>query len=400
MSDSGSGTTDMTKYVRYTLMHFTLLAVIASIFAGGLWIWMVGAVLGAFLFLGDHFMGDYTSEPTYRHPGILNLQLYLILPLLVIASLAQAWLLGSGDFLGIGTAVQSVTGYDVFAARAASGPLTIAGTVLVLGVLIAAAGTNVGHELTHRTWSRLDMILGRWMLAFSANPDFAVEHVYNHHAHVATVGDPASARRKDSNFWLWVPGAIWHEHMAAWRFELDRLRKLGKPVLSISNSILRGYAMVLILAAVFYAAAGWVGVGVFFVTALVGKLTLEVANYMEHFGLVRVPGEPVQPRHSWNTNKRMSSFVLYSLTRHSAHHEQGDLPFWELKPYPDAPEMPHGYAGTFVAALCPPLWRRLITPLLLDWDTHQASAEELEIARKENALSKLTQLRGPSGAVS
>ena len=129
----------MIKYLRYTLMHFTLLAVIASIFAGGLWIWVVGAVLGAFLFLGDHFMGDYTDEPQYRHPGILNLQLYLILPLLVIASLAQAWLLGSGDFLGIGTAVQSITGYDVFAARAESGPLTIAGTVLVLsGVWLLA----------------------------------------------------------------------------------------------------------------------------------------------------------------------------------------------------------------------------------------------------------------------
>lgn len=383
----------MTKYLRFSLMHFTLLAVIVSIFAGGPWILITGGIAGAFLFLGDHFMGDYLDEPEYAHPGILNLLLYLILPLLAITSLAQAWMLGTGDFLGIGTAIQTVTGFDVFAARENTGILSIAGTVLVVGVLIAGAGTNVGHELTHRTWSRLDMILGRWMLAFSANPDFAVEHVYNHHAHVATIGDPATARRKDTNIWLWFPGAIWHEHTAAWRFELNRLRKLGKPVLSIENSMLRGYAMVLTLAAIFYLAAGWLGVGVFLATALVGKLTLEVANYMEHFGLVRVPGEPVQPRHSWNTNKRMSSFVLYSLTRHSAHHEQGDLPFWVLKPYPEAPEMPHGYAGTFLAALCPPLWRRVITPLLLEWDAKQASSAELEIVRKENALSDIPELR-------
>ncbi len=388
----------MTKYLRFTLMHFTLLAVIVSIFAGGPWILITGGIAGAFLFLGDHFMGDYLDEPEYAHPGILNLQLYLILPLLAIASLAQAWMLGTGDFLGIGTAIQTVTGFDVFAARENTGILSIAGTVLVVGVLIAAAGTNVGHELTHRTWSRLDMILGRWMLAFSANPDFAVEHVYNHHAHVATIGDPATARRKDTNIWLWFPGAIWHEHTAAWRFELSRLRKIGKPVLSTENAMLRGYAMVLVLAGIFFAAAGWLGVGVFLVTALVGKLTLEVANYMEHFGLVRVPGEPVQPRHSWNTNKRMSSFVLYSLTRHSAHHEQGDLPFWVLKPYPDAPEMPHGYAGTFLAALCPPLWRRVITPLLLEWDAKQASPAELEIVRKENALSDIPELRHATSA--
>lgn len=51
------------------------------------------------------------------------------------------------------------------------------------------------------------------------------------------------------------------------------------------------------------------------------------------------------PRHLWNTDKRMSSFVLYSLTGHCAHHAQGDLPFWELKAYPDAPEMPHGFSS-------------------------------------------------------
>lgn len=89
----------------------------------------------------------------------------------------------------------------------------------------------------------------------------------------------------------------------------------------------------------------------------------------------------------------MSSFVLYSLTRHPGHHEQGDLPFWVLKPYPEAPEMPRGYAGTFLAALCPPLWRRVITPLLLEWDTKQASPAELKIVRKENALSDIPELR-------
>ena len=105
----------MIKYLRYTLMHLTLLAVIVSIFAGGPWILVTGAVAGAFLFLGDHFMGDYLDEPEYAHPGILNALLYLVLPLLAAGSLAQAWMLGSGDFLGIGTAIQNMTGFDVFA---------------------------------------------------------------------------------------------------------------------------------------------------------------------------------------------------------------------------------------------------------------------------------------------
>ena len=50
------------------------------------------------------------------------------------------------------------------------------------------------------------------------------------------------------------------------------------------------------------------------------KALLEVVNYMEHYGIVRDPARPVQPRHSWNTNRRISSWTLFNLTRHSHHH--------------------------------------------------------------------------------
>ena len=95
--------------------------------------------------------------------------------------------------------------------------------------------------------------------------------------------------------------------------------------------------------------------------------------------------ERVQPRHSWNTNKRMSSVVLYSLTRHSAHHEKGDLPFWKLKPYPDAPTMPYGYLTTILIAMIPPVWFRVIAPSLAHWDNHFASKEELALLRSMHA---------------
>lgn len=383
----------MVKYLRYTVMHVALVLTIIAIALGGLWIWVAGAILGGFLFIGDHIFGSYTKSPEYKHPVILNAFLYIVLPLLAMASFTQAWMVGSGDLLGFGAAVQAVTGFDLFQARETVTPLTILGYVIVLGVLVAAAGTNVGHELTHRTWSPSAMLTGRWLLAFSANPDFAIEHVYNHHAHVGTTADPATARRNQTNVWLFFPQATIREHKAAWKMELERLRKMNQSVLSYHNSMLRGYAMVLALALVFWASAGWTGVGVFLATAIVGKFTLEVTNFMEHFGLVRVPEEPVQPRHSWNTNRRVSSLVLYSLTRHSAHHEQGDIPFWELAPYPDAPDMPHGYAGTFLAALCPPLWRRIITPRLLEWDEVQASPAERELAARENAASRIPALR-------
>jgi alkane 1-monooxygenase len=96
-----------------------------------------------------------------------------------------------------------------------------------------------------------------------------------------------------------------------------------------------------------------------------GKALLEIVNYMEHYGMVRVPGEPVQPRHSWNTNRRISSWSMFNLTRHSHHHAAGEVPFHALRPMPDAPQMAGGYLTTILLALLPPLWHRLMTPRVL-----------------------------------
>ena len=71
---------------------------------------------------------------------------------------------------------------------------------------------------------------------------------------------------------------------------------------------------------------------------------------------------PVQPRHSWNTNKRISSWTMFNLTRHSHRHAQGEVPYQDRKPFPDAPMIINGYLTTLIVALIPPLWHRLMTP--------------------------------------
>ena len=114
--------------------------------------------------------------------------------------------------------------------------------------------------------------------------------------------------------------------------------------------------------AVFYIAGGVFGLILFLCQAAFAKFILEVVNYMEHYGLSRKPGQPVSPEHSWNTNHRMSSMVLFSLTRHSAHHEKPMVKFWQLNSYADAPQMPYGYLTTLVICLIPPLWYRTINP--------------------------------------
>ena len=72
-------------------------------------------------------------------------------------------------------------------------PFDMVGLVLMLGLLYGAAGINVAHELFHRVASPISVITGRWLLAFSWDTTFAIEHVYGHHIHVATAEDPATA---------------------------------------------------------------------------------------------------------------------------------------------------------------------------------------------------------------
>jgi len=125
---------------------------------------------------------------------------------------------------------------------------------------------------------------------------------------------------------------------------------------------------------------------------LMGKALLEVVNYMEHYGIVRDPAAAVQPRHSWNTNRRISSWTLFNLSRHSHHHAQGDVPYQDLKPMADAPMMIGGYLTVMVLTLVPPLWHALMTPRLLAWDRDFADAGERALAREANAASGIAAL--------
>jgi hypothetical protein len=117
-----------------------------------------------------------------------------------------------------------------------------------------------------------------------------------------------------------------------------------------------------------------------------GKFYLEAVDYIEHFGLVRVPGQPVEPRHSWNSYRRVSNGMLYNLPRHANHHRFATKPYWQLEVEPGSPEMPHGYLSMMVLALVPSVWERVITPKLAQWDTTMASDAERALLAERGVL--------------
>jgi len=379
-------------YLKYFLFHGVGLISATAILAGGHY--MSGGLLLILLIyiVGDAVCGNDTSTPGFKHPGILTAQLWMALPLLALIVFSAVWSVSPGDPLGFGEWVTRLSGYDVVAARDATSFGNHLATLFLTGLMIGMIGTVPAHELTHRTWDPVSMFIGRWLLAFSFDTTFSIEHVYGHHRYVSTEEDPATAPR-GRNVYHHIVASTIKGNISAWNIETKRLKRKDQWPVSWHNRVIRGHLMSALLVAAAGAIGGWQAAAYFTLCALCGKALLEIVNYMEHYGMVRNPKTPVQPRHSWNTNKRISSWTMFNLTRHSHHHAQGEVPYQDLKPFPDAPMMINGYLTTLIVALIPPLWHRLMTPRVLAWDRDYATAEERQMAARANARSGIPLLR-------
>lgn len=375
------------KYIKYYLSPVTILTAMICVLQGthAPTLFFIGFSL--FVILGDFLLNDDSVEHEYSYPFLLNLPMYLNLPLLSLFIFLSTLLLSSTIsnvflqflsptvetlFLNI---KQSLTLIDKFS------------LMLLSGLYIGIMGTVTGHELVHRTKNKFDMFVGNWLLAFSWDCTFAVEHVYGHHKNVATPIDPATGKRGE-NIYKFVLRAIFSEHKDAWKIEINRLKLSRKNLFSAKNRMLIGYFRSITISSIAFMIAGYSGLGLFLLMAFVAKCFLELINFAEHYGLVRKEGEPVYPRHSWNSNATLSSLYLFNVTRHSSHHEKSHLKYWELKSYPNSPFMPYGYlAMLYLAIIAPFLFHRAMAKKLIDWDINYATDEEKILANKQNKRS-------------
>lgn len=373
-------------YLKFILFHAVGLASVVTLLAGGPWTTIGLIAILAYYLVGDAIGGDDTTTPAFRNPKLLTAQLWLTVPTLSWIVFTAIWTVSPGDPLGYGAFISGITGYDLVAARDGTATIHHFSGLMLTGLIIALIGTITAHELTHRTWDPISLFLGRVLLAFSIDCAFSIEHVYGHHRYVSTEHDPATAPRGRSVY-AHILISTMRGNVSAWRIEKERLHRRRLAVYSWHNTYLRGLAMTGVIVALAYAMGGVVAALCFLFCAAIGKALLEIVNYMEHYGMVRLIDTPVEPRHSWNTNKRISSWTMFNLTRHSHHHAQGEVPFQDLMPLPDSPMMVGGYLTTIVATLVPPLWHRLMTPKVVEWDNRYAAADERELIRKANLRS-------------
>ena len=234
----------------------------------------------------------------------------------------------------------------------------------------SGTGLTVAHELGHKP-NQLDQWGGKIMCALTGYAHFCLEHNRGHHVRVATPDDPASARLGES-YYRYVSREIPYVLVEGWELEAKRLEKKGLPFWHWKNDLLQGYAITLAMVAILVAFLGWAVLPFLLIAFSVGWLHLSLANYVEHYGLKRDLKDngrygPCEPRHSWNTNHIVSNLMLFHLQRHSDHHANPLRPYQALRNFDDLPHLPSGYPGSFLLAVVPPLWRRVMDPKVKAW---------------------------------
>ena len=375
------------KYLKYYISPITIILAIYTCSSGAYHSTLFFIGFSLFIILGDIFVREDANEDQYSHVYLLDLPMYINFPLLMILVAITVFVLSNDPSIAFADILKNYLNIDLVNMRQS---MTLSDSIFLTaltGLFIGIMGTVPGHELVHRKKSKFDMFMGNWLLAFSWDCAFAVEHVYGHHKHVGLPSDPATAKRGE-NIYLFILRAIIKEQKDAWNIELSQARRREQPLFSIHNRMLIGYLKSLSITCIAYLIGGFSGLLIFLLCAFIAKSLLEVINYSEHYGLIRVSGEPVYPRHSWNSNSTMSSIYLYNVTRHSSHHEKANLKYLELRSYNDAPMMPQGYLTMlYMALFLPYFFHKMMAKKLVEWDKSYATDRERVLALEQNKKS-------------
>ena len=223
---------------------------------------------------------------------------------------------------------------------------------LSTGLCAATSAIVTAHELGHKPPKSAGWRLARMLLFSIHYSHFTTEHNHNHHKWVATDKDPASAT-KEQGLWVFWLKTIPGQFLSSVRVH-NRKGRTGLRNPSLQGLILQVIALIVIslLPNGTVLLVGWL------IASGIAILTLEYVNYIRHWGLRRELDERQTEMQSWNTEARWSRWTLLELTRHSDHHIRASVPFWQLRPHPDAPELPAGYYACWWPCLVPPLWKR------------------------------------------
>lgn len=333
------------------LSGVAVLPVIGHLLGGGAWYWLTVVVVAVLAPVADLWVGEDTANASAQQEMTLRARWWLYR--------ASLWV-----YFPIQVAVMLFS-HALAASGTLSGP-ELAG-VMVSNALAVGLGGTLAHELCHRD-SRWDRLVGVLVFSVCWMANFIIYHNYGHHRLVASPQDPGSARYGES-FWHFTWRNTFGKFFLSWRIEAQRLRTDGRSAWSARNRMIWLTALDMAWPVGLVAAFGWISLPMYAFQFIGIRGGLSIADYLEHYGLSRrrlADGsyEPPRPIHSWDDGFVVSSLLTTVVNRHADHHANEDRPFHVLRHQPDAPRYPYGNLIMIYCALVPPLWRRVVHPVI------------------------------------
>jgi len=336
----------------------------------GVWLWLTVVFMYAILPAADLLFGVDEANPDDELVEQLKDKRYYVY-ILYLATLAHWAALVGMAFI--------VSHYDW-------SWFSILGGAISAGI-INGVGLVAGHEMGHKVNDRAQSTCAKVILACSGYGHFSIEHNKGHHKDVATPEDPASSRLGESIYTFVkreIPGAF----RRAWALEATRLKRQQKSEWSLNNEIIQSMSITLVAYTLMLAYFGPVMIPFLAIAAGYGWWQLTCANYVEHYGLLRLKNENgryerCQPHHSWNSNHKASNLILLHLQRHSDHHAHPTRPYQVLRDYQNVPSLPSGYPWMFVLAMLPTVWFSIMDSKVIAWAGGDMSKVNIDPEKKE-----------------
>jgi Fatty acid desaturase len=363
--------------LRFSSMNILYGITIYLILSGSeLYEWLSLLFIALIVVFIDQFITNKFFTLPFPPTWYLNAQLYFTYPLIIalnfiILNIFRDWLLRSNCCLFFSD--QSCLSYEV----KDYGFHNILCFLFLLG-FAASSAINIAHELIHRQNSFYERLLGKLYLGFSLSSGWEIEHIYGHHKNVATTLDPITPIRGES-IYRYIPRSIIGSLKVGYSCGKNRGLENKNNYTLLNNKFIIAQVFNLVMISVYVYFMGII-TGLFscFFVALIARSLHQITNYIEHYGLIRIPQRPVEARHSWDSYNALESGFLLNLPLHSSHHLFATKPFYDLEPLSgEAPLLPYSYFILLFIVLIPPLWFKIIEKHLADWDARLASDEEL-----------------------
>ena len=361
-------------YGLFSLLFFPLLYL--ALLFGGMWGWAYVLGFIAIYLVGDNVLPKSDGKVSGRIGSLFDTLLVAHIPLSFIALLLLFWQIEPRNEMLLGCVQFFSNSLNLpLQASQQNSLFELIGLVMACGFMFGH-NTAVAHEIMHRQTRGL-FEASRLLFSMCGDAQVVISHIHSHHANVATELDPTSARRGDSIYKHFIR-ALFGQYRDSWKFEVARLKRHSIFGKLIKNQVINGLLMTIFWLALTALFVSPLAMLAWLVIMFIAKWLLESINYVQHYGLIRIPGSKIEPRHSWETRSLGSRIGLYNATCHGGHHVNGTIPFWQLYNDNKTLCLKHGYMFAIALSLFPPLWFRYIAPMLKQWDQSLASKEELD----------------------